>query len=67
MQAANRAPCLPVKSIDRGSVVVSRRRLHTPGARAPFDKVQIQLQDPILGKKEFGDRHQSQLETLSDG
>ena len=60
-------PCrlFPVDIPGRGSVVVTARRLRTINTRAPFDHVEVKLQNALLAEDEFGHRHQRGLRALA--
>jgi hypothetical protein len=49
----------------RGSVVVAARRLCTINTRAPFDHVEVDLQNALLAEDEFGYRYQCGLRALA--
>src|SRR5258708_5867835 len=49
----------------RGSVVVTTRRLCTINTRAPFNDVEIDLQNAPLAEDDFGHRYQCELRTLA--
>src|SRR5580692_10341311 len=51
---------LPPDIAGRGSVVVMTRRVRTIDTRAPFDHVEIELQNAPLAKNQFGHWHQSE-------
>ncbi len=53
-------PCrlFPADTPGRGSVVVATRRLCTINTRAPFNHVEIDLQNAPLAEDEFGHRYQ---------
>src|ERR1700730_5087816 len=61
-------PCclLPTDTPSRGSVVVTTRRLCTIHTRAPFNHVEIDLQNAPLAEDEFGHRYQCELRTLAE-
>src|SRR3974390_1097543 len=61
-------PCslLPTDISRRGSVVVTTRRLCTINTRAPFDHVEVNLQNAALAKGEFGHRYKGELRTLAE-
>jgi len=46
-------------------VVVTRRRFRTIDSRAPFDHVQVNLQNAPLAEDEFGHRYKCDLRTLA--
>src|SRR6516165_5650822 len=56
---------LPPNVPSRGSVVNSTRRLYTINARAPFDHVEVELQNALLAEDDFGHRYQRELCTLT--
>src|ERR1700691_4041732 len=56
----------PADTPSRGSVVVATRRVCTINAGAPFDHVEIDLQNPPLAEDEFGHRYQCELRTLAE-
>ena len=60
-------PCrlLPADIPGRGSVVVMTRRLCTINTRAPFDHVEVKLQNALLAEDEFGHRNQRDLRALA--
>src|SRR5208282_1212442 len=61
-------PCrlLPADIPGLGSVVVTTRRLCTINTRAPFNHVEIDLQNAPLAEDEFGHRYQCELRTLAE-
>src|SRR6267142_3234870 len=56
-------PCrlFPSDTPSRGSVVVTTRRLGTINTMAPFNHVEIDLQNAPLAEDEFGHRYQCEL------
>src|SRR5208282_1734357 len=60
-------PCrlLPANIPGRGSIVVTTRRLCTINTRAPFDHVEVDLQNAPLAEDEFGHRYQCELRALT--
>src|SRR5579863_1464081 len=61
-------PCclLPVDIAGRGSVVVVTRRFCTINTRAPFNHVEIDLQNAPLAEDEFGHGYQRELRSLAE-
>src|ERR1700722_1002049 len=61
-------PCrlLPADTLGRDSVVVTTRRLSTINTRAPFDHVEVDLQNAPLSEDEFGHRYQCELRSLAE-
>src|ERR1039458_2575471 len=61
-------PCrlFPADTPSRTSVVVTTRRLCTIDTRAPFNHVEIDLQNAPLAEDEFGHRYQCELRTLAE-
>ena len=61
-------PCrlLPPDIPRSGFVVVTTRRLYPINARAPFDHVEIYLQNSPFAKDEFRDRHECGLRALAE-
>src|SRR5208282_369901 len=61
-------PCrlLAVDIPGRGSVIVTTRRLCTINTRAPFNHVEIDLQNAPLAESEFGHRYQCELRAFAE-
>src|ERR1700738_4381019 len=61
-------PCrrFPADPPSRGSLVVTTRRLCTINTRAPFNHVEIDLQNAPLAEDEFGHWYQCELRTLAE-
>ena len=61
-------PCrlLPVGVPGRGSVVVMTGRIRTINPGAPFDHVEVDLQDALLAEKELGQRHECELGAFAE-
>src|SRR5580692_10047964 len=61
-------PCrlLPADIPGCGFVVVTTRRLCTINTRAPFDHVEVDLQNAVFAQDEFGHRHQCGLYALAE-
>jgi len=61
-------PCrlFPSDIPGRSSVVVTTRRLCAINTRAPFDHVEVDLQNALLAKDELRYRHQCGLRTLAE-
>ena len=61
-------PCrlFPVDIPGRDSVVVATRRLCAINARAPFDHVEVDLQNAPFAEDEFGHRYQCELRSLAE-
>ena len=57
---------MPVDIPGRSLVVVTTRRLGAIDPRAPFDHVEVELQNPVLAEYQFGHRDQRELGTLSE-
>src|SRR6516164_8666652 len=57
---------LPVDISGRGSVVVTTRRLRTINARAPFDHVEVELQNAVLAEDQLGYRDKRELGALAE-
>ena len=57
---------LPVDIPGRGSVVVTTRRLRTINARAPFDHVEVELQNAVLAEDQLGYRDKRELGALAE-
>src|SRR6267142_1303300 len=49
-----------------GFVVVTTRRLCTVNTRAPFDHVEVYLQNALFAEDEFGNRYQCDLCALAE-
>ena len=57
---------LPVGIPGCGSVVVMTGRVRTVNPGSPFDDVEVDLQNALLAKKEFGRRHQGELHAFAE-
>ena len=56
---------LPADAACRGSVVGAARRLGAVDAGAPFDQVEIKLENALLAEDHLSHRHQGELRTLA--
>ena len=56
----------PVNIPGRGSVVITTRRLRTINTRAPFDDVDVELQNALLAEDQFGNRDKRELGALAE-
>ena len=61
-------PCrlLPVDISGRGSVVVMTGGVRTINPGSLFDHIEVDLQNALLAKKEFGERHQCELRAFAE-
>ena len=64
--AASRAACCRVDIPGCGFVVVTTCRLCTINTRAPFDHVEVDLQNALFAEDEFGHRYQCDLCALAE-
>jgi len=57
---------LAADAAGRGSVVVLGGRLHAIDAGAPFDHVEVELENALLAEDEFGDGDECELRALAE-
>ena len=64
--AARRADCSAADVAGGGSIVVAAGRLGAVNAGAPFDDVEVELQNAALAQDQFGHRHQRELRAFAE-
>ena len=57
---------MPVGIPGGGCVVVMTGRVRAINPGSPFDHIEVDLQNALLAKKEFGDRHQGELRAFAE-